>query len=110
MRFSSTQLDDRRVIPDVWMVGVHHYKLVGADRHPVTNSHASPTGAARLRRWVRSDLEIELPVIKHFSPDVVINDAADVLQELAVDILRDGSACFGCVNRCANRLRLGCSK
>jgi len=38
---------------------------------------------------IRRDGEIELAVFEHLSPDTAVNTSAEVLDKLAVDILRD---------------------
>jgi hypothetical protein len=56
------------------------------------------------------DWVIKLAVIEHLSPDVVIDDATDVLKKLPVNVLRYGSPGFGRVNAGVNRLSLARSE
>jgi hypothetical protein len=55
---------------------------------------------------MRGYREIELSVIEHLSPDVAVHYAADVLQELPVNVFRDRSAGLRNVNGRVNWLRL----
>ncbi len=48
---------------------------------------------------MRVDRKIKLAVIQHLGPDIVVDDASDVLEKLAVDVFRDRSAGFGGVDR-----------
>ena len=49
-------------------------------------------GSSWLRGRVRGDRIVELPVVQHLSPDVVIDDSPDVLQKLSIDVLGDRGA------------------
>jgi hypothetical protein len=52
----------------------------------MTLAYSPPTWALRFSGWTRCDRVIELSVVEHLRPDIVVDNAADVLQKLAIDI------------------------
>src|ERR1039458_2910629 len=78
------------------MIFIHRHEFVRTDRGPMAQRSAPPR---RPGRRMRGDRKIELAVVEHLGPNVVIDDSADMLKKLAVDVLRDRSAGLRRVNR-----------
>ena len=56
---------------------------------------------------MRCDRVIDLPVIEHLCPDLVVDDSADMFPKLAIDVIRNRSACFRLIDLHADWLLLG---
>ena len=85
------QRDLRSMRADKGLVAVHRHLFGRPDGFP--------------RRLLRSDRVEEFSVFEHFRPDAAVDAAAEVLDELAVNVLRQRLAGLAGVDRDARRLR-----
>ncbi len=108
-----SSLTSRRLVAGERCLGVHRDGVVTADGSPPARRNAAearvPGCVANHRRWrrrARCDWVEELAIDEHLRPDTGVDDVAAVLEELPVDVLRDGCAGLRRVNRDMDRRRL----
>src|ERR1039458_168989 len=86
--------------------GIHGDELARAHRHPTARRHAHPGWTVRHGWRFRRHRVVELPVVEHLRPDAAVDDAPDVFQELAVDVLGDRRTGLRRVDGCLDGLSL----
>jgi len=92
MRSRGVERDARTLVADKGIVLVHHHNLVRPDGTPLADLHAHGIALARRLGFgvFGDDGEVELAVVEHLSPEAAVHGAADVLDEHAVLVWRDG--------------------
>jgi hypothetical protein len=92
MRCGSVELDAWTLITDKRPLFVHDHHFVRTDRNPI--AEPPPETAARSLisslRLFRGNRKIKFAVIDHLRPETPIHQLSAVLDEPAVEILRDG--------------------
>ena len=82
--------EERIVIADVRPLPVHDHVLIGSHRLPLPTPSVRPP--RRFRLLLRRHGAKELAIIQHLGPQTVVDQVAQMFDELPIDVLADGRA------------------